>query len=384
MRTDLGQIWSAGVAACHPARVLPPHLPPAPEGRVILLGVGKAAGEMAAVAEAHFGDKACGIAVVPHGFEAKLERIALLHAGHPVPDSASVAAAEALLARAAEARPGDLVVALLSGGASALACLPGAGLSLADKQALTAALLRSGAPVHEINCVRRHVSRIKGGRLRADLTLAISDVTASRPEDIGSGPTVADPTSVADARAILARHRLDAPLSETPKSAPGAFRIVASAADAIAAAAAEARELGYRPVMLGECAGEARDLGREHARRALALPPGSALISGGELVVTVSGGGRGGPNLEYALAAGMEISRRPDIAGLAADSDGLDGTSGAAGAYFGFGPAEGAAAALAANDSASVADLFVTGPTGTNVNDLRIILIKGDKGDRYE
>jgi len=378
MRTDLGQIWSAGVAACHPARVLPPHLPPAPEGRVILLGVGKAAGEMAAVAEAHFGGKACGIAVVPHGFEAKLERIALLHAGHPIPDSASVAAAEALLARAAEARPGDLVLALLSGGASALACLPSEGLSLAEKQALTDTMLRSGAPVHEINCVRRHLSRIKGGRLAADLTLAICDVTGGRPEDIGSGPTVDDPTTVADAKAILERYGLDAPLVETPKSAPGAFRIVASAADALAAAAAEAKSLGYRPIVLGECAGEAREVGREHAERALALPPGSALISGGELIVTVLGDGRGGPNLEYALAAGMEISGRPDIAGLAADSDRLDGTSGAAGAYFGFAPAAGAAAALAANDSASVADLFVTGPTGTNVSDLRIILVNGD------
>jgi hydroxypyruvate reductase len=388
MRADLAQIWRAGVAACHPALVLPPHLPPAPAGRAILLGVGKAAAAMAAVAEAHYGARATGVAIVPHGVTATLERIALLHAGHPVPDEASVAAAERLLALAASAGPDDLVLVLLSGGASALACLPGEGLDLAAKQALTQALLRSGAPVDEINCVRRHLSRIKGGRLAAALTLAISDVASGAgPENIGSGPTVADPTSVEDARAVLHRYRIDAPArgwSETAKSVPGAFRIVASAADALAAAAAAARRLGYQPVLLGECGGEARDAGRRHAEAASALPPGSALISGGELTVTMTGKGRGGPNIEYALAAGIALEGRGDFAGLAADTDGLDGTSGAAGAWFGGAPIAGAAAALAANDGASLADLFVTGPTGTNVSDLRIILVEGDKGDSYE
>jgi glycerate 2-kinase len=374
MRAHLTQMFQAGIAACHPERVLPPHLPPAM--RATVLAIGKAAGAMAQVAEAHY-PNVTGIAVIPHGTDADLDRIELLYAGHPIPDEASVAAAKRLLGLAEAAGPGDLVLALLSGGASALACLPGEGLSLADKQALTAALLRSGASVGEINCVRRHVSRIKGGRLRATLTLAIADTVGGRPEDIGSGPTVADPTSVAEAQAILDRYGLSAPLTETAKRAEGEFRIIAGAADALAAAARAAERLGYRPVILGEAEGEAREIGRAHARLALESPPGTALISGGELTVTVTGDGRGGPNCEYALA----VSGHEGLVGLAADSDGLDGTSGAAGAFF-DGDAQGAAEALAANDSAAWfaarRKLFVTGPTGTNISDLRIILVKGD------
>jgi hydroxypyruvate reductase len=370
MKAHLTQMFQAGIAACHPQRVLPPHLPDAE--RPIVLALGKAAAAMAEVAETHYG-AVTGVAVVPHGTTAALQSIELLHAGHPIPDEMSIAAAERLLDLAERARPGDFVLALLSGGASALACAPVEGLTLAQKQAITRALLRSGAAVGEINCVRRHLSRIKGGRLRATLTLAISDTVGGRPEDIGSGPTVADPTTVAQARAILGRHGLAAPLTETAKRAEGEFRIVASAADAMAAAAREAGRLGYRPVILGEIEGEAREIGRAHARVARDSPPGTALISGGELTVTVTGNGRGGPNLEYALAA----AGHPGVVGLAADTDGLDGTSAAAGAFF-DGDAAGAAAALAANDSAAwfaARDaLFVTGPTGTNVNDLRIIL----------
>ncbi|MEA3029511.1 MAG: glycerate 2-kinase [Sphingomonadales bacterium] len=369
MRAHLIQMFQAGIAACHPRNVLPPHLPEVE--RPVVLAVGKAAGAMAKVAEARYPD-ARGVAIVPHGVAADLRRIALLHAGHPVPDEASLAAAERLLA---EANTDDFVLVLLSGGASALACAPAAaGLTLAGKQAITQALLRSGAPIAEINCVRRHLSRIKGGRLRATLTLAISDTIGDCPHDIGSGPTVADPTTVADARAILERHGLDAPLRETPKRVGGEFRIVARAADLLAAAAREAARLGYRPVILGEVEGEAREIGASHAGIARESAPGTALISGGELTVTVTGEGRGGPNLEYALAA----SGHDGISGLAADSDGLDGTSGAAGAFFGA-DAEGAAAALAANDGASWfaarGALFVSGATGTNVNDLRIILV---------
>ncbi|HYN45263.1 MAG TPA: DUF4147 domain-containing protein [Allosphingosinicella sp.] len=378
MRDHLTGMFQAGIDACLPKRVLPGHLPPLPKGRLIVLALGKAAAAMAKVAEAHYGYALKGAAVVPHGVTGDLERIELLHAGHPIPDEASVAAAERLLALAAEAGPGDFVLVLLSGGASSLACLPGEGLSLAEKRALTQGLLRSGAAVGEVNCVRRHLSRIKGGRLNAQLTLAISDVTGGAAEDIGSGPSVADPTTIADARAILDRHRLPSPAagwSETRKIASGGFRIVAGPADALAAAAGEAMKLGYKPVLLGEVGGEAREIGRGHAQIALGLAPGSALISGGELTVTVTGDGRGGPNLEYALAAGMALAGREDILGLAADTDGLDGTSGAAGAFFGGAPVAGAAAALAAHDSAASADLFVTGPTGTNVNDLRIILV---------
>lgn len=362
MRDHLIQMFQAGIAACHPKRVLAAHLPEPPAGRVLVLAIGKAAGEMAAVAEAHYGAKVAGAALVPHGTNARLERIALLHAGHPVPDEGSVAAAECLLALAADAGPDDLVLVLLCGGASALACLPADGLSLADKQVLTATLLRSGAPIGDINCVRRHVSRIKGGRLALAaapahlLTLAISDVTGP-PETIGSGPTVADPTTVMQAQAILDHYNLDAPLSEAPKQVEGDFRIVAGPADAMAAAAAEAERLDYRPILLGECAGEARQIGREHVRLAREAAPGSALISGGELTVTVTGTGRGGPNVEYALAAGLALEGRDDIQGLAADTDGLDGSSGAAGAFFSGMPIPGAAEALAANDGAACADL---------------------------
>ena len=371
MRDHLIRMFHAGIGACHPDAVLPRHLPA--ETPRIVLAIGKAAGAMARVAEARYPGIG-GLAVVPYGWNAALARIELLHADHPLPDESSVAAAERLLALAGAG--GALV--LLSGGASALACLPGAGLKLADKQAITAALLGAGAPIAELNCVRRHLSRIKGGRLPAALTLAISDVVGDRPEDIGSGPTVADPTSVTDAQAILDRYGLEAPLTETAKHVSGEFRLVASAAELLAAAAAEAARLGYRPVLLGQCTGEAHAVGRAHAEAAQALTPGSALISGGELTVTVTGPGKGGPNLEYALGAAAALADRPNIQGLAADSDGRDGTSGAAGAFFSGEDASGAAA-LAQNDSAAwfaaQDGLFSPGSTGTNVNDLRIILV---------
>lgn len=388
MRDHLVRMFQAGIVASHPRTVLPAHLPPAPEGRLILLALGKAAAEMAQVAEAHYGAKASGVAVVPYGVATTAKRIELLHAGHPIPDQSSVAAAERLIALAGQAGPDDLVLVLLSGGASALACLPAVGLTLADKQALTTALLRSGAPVGEINCIRRHVSRIKGGRLGLAvaparlLTLAISDVTGP-PEVIGSGPTLADPTTIEDAQAILDRYGLRAPLSETPKQVEGAFQVIAGAAEALAGAAAEAGRLGYRPILLGECIGEAWEVGRDHARMARDAAPGSALISGGELTVTVTGAGRGGPNLEYALGAAIELARIEAIGGLAGDTDGSDGDGGAAGAFFDGSTLarsdRAAADALAANDSggffAALDDLFVTGPTGTNVSDLRIILV---------
>ena len=373
MRDHLVNMFQAGIAACHPEAVLPPRLPPRAEGRLIVLALGKAAIAMARVAEAHYGGDVEGLAVAPHGTPGCLSGIETIHAGHPVPDEAGVRAAERLMVLAHSAGPSDLVLVLLSGGASSLACLPGDGLTLADKQAITTHLLRSGATISEINCVRRHMSGIKGGRLPADLTLAISDVVGDRPEDIGSGPTVADPTTCEDAQLILNRHGLATTLTETAKQVSGAFRIIASARDALASAAAEAERLGYRPVLLGECTGEARTIGQAHAAIARDLPPSSALISGGELTVTVTGNGRGGPNIEYALAASLALGGRDDIFGLAADTDGLDGTSGAAGAFIAA--RSDGAEALAANDAASVADLFVTGPTGTNVNDLRIILV---------
>ena len=393
MRRDLERIFRAGVEACLPERVLPPFLPEAPpDGRTLLFAVGKAAGTMAKVAESRLARQVIGCAVVPHGTGAGLERVELFHAGHPVPDEASVAAGEHLIALAQSADRGDLVLVLLSGGASALAALPGPGLTLGEKQGLVAALLRSGASIGEITCVRRHLSRIKGGRLALAaapaqiLTLALSDVVGNAPETIGSGPTIPDPSSMADAKAILARYGLEAPRrgwSESPDIPSTPFRIVADNRTAIRAATREAERLGYRVRSLGECEGEARDAGARHAEIALESPPGTLLLSGGELTVTVTGPGRGGPNHEYALAAAIRLAGRDDIAGLAADSDGVDGASLAAGAYFDGGSVarsqRDAAAALAGNDSAAffaaLDDQLVTGPTGTNVNDLRIILV---------
>lgn len=384
-REHLEAIWRAGMEACLPERVLVPHLPAAPPGRTILLALGKAAVPMARAVEARWPGPLSGLAVTPHGSIGALQRLEAMSAAHPVPDESSVAAAERLLELARAAGEDDLVLVLLSGGASSLACLPGAGLELAAKQALTRALLRSGAGVSEINCVRRHVSGFKGGRLALAsaparlVTLAISDVVGDSPADIGSGPTAADPSGVAEARAILARYRVAAPergWSETPAQVPGTWRLVANAATALEAAAAKARRLGYAARLL-ECVGEAREVGRDHAAFALAAGPGKALVSGGELTVAVRGGGRGGPNQEYALAAALALTGRSGICGLAADTDGIDGDGEAAGAFFGCG-APGGEAALEANDSgtwfAERGDLFITGPTGTNVSDLRIIL----------
>lgn len=388
-RDELEAIWRAGVEACLPERVLPPHLPKPPQGRTWVLAIGKAAVPMARVFETQWDGRIRGLAVHPHDAGGSLQRIDTMSAGHPVPDEASVVAARNLLALAGEATEQDLVLVLLSGGASSLACLPGHGLYLEEKQALTRALLRSGASIGEVNLVRRHLSRFKGGRLGAAaaparlVTLAISDVPGDLPHDIGSGPTVADPTGLEESRAVLQRYGIEAPRqgwSESLKDVAGEYRIVARGRDALDAAAAKASALGYAPHVI-EAVGEARDAGRAHAAIALGLPGRSALISGGEVSVTVTGSGTGGPNQEYALAAALELAGT-GLCGIAADSDGKDGTSDAAGAVFDGDTARrcgaGAAKALAANDShscfAEMGDLFETGPTGTNVSDLRIIL----------
>jgi hydroxypyruvate reductase len=388
-RSELEAIWRAGVEACLPERVLPPFLPDPPRGRTFVLALGKAAREMARIVERNWPGPIRGLAVHPHGEGQALERIDSMGAGHPVPDEASVVAAKNLLGLAGQANEDDLVLVLLSGGASSLACLPGEELYLEEKQALTAALLRSGAPIEEINLVRRHLSRFKGGRLgRAAaparlVTLAISDVAGDSPHDIGSGPSAADPTTIGEARIALARHGIESPRrgwSESVKQVAGDYRVVSSGRDATAAAAAKAEALGYEPI-LENASGEAREAGRGHAERVLDLPRRSALVSGGELTVTVTGPGRGGPNQEYALAAAIALTGHGGIEGLAADTDGLDGAGGTAGAFFdGTSLTRGrdGKAALAANDSGTffeaLGDAFTTGPTGTNVSDLRIIL----------
>jgi glycerate 2-kinase len=371
------------------------------------------------VAEAAYSGAAAerltGIAVARQGYGRPTQIIPVVEAGHPIPNAAGVEATERALALADSAGPDDLVLVLLSGGASANWIAPVEGLTLADKQAVTRALLRSGANIGEINAVRKHLSRIKGGRLayRAQrarvVTLAISDVPGDDPAVIGSGPTVPDPTTLADARAIVARYRLDLPEvvtralanpnNESPKPndpvfATTEFKLIARPADAFRAAEREARKLGYEPVLLGDrIEGEARDVAAEHAARALALQKQGrrvVILSGGELTVTIRGKGRGGPNQEYALALAMALDGAPGIAALAGDTDGTDGGAGSqddpAGAVIdqttlsrarsiGLDPAH----FLSDNDSTGffsrVGDLVDTGPTWTNVNDFRAIVV---------
>jgi hydroxypyruvate reductase len=418
----LRKIFDAAVAVAHPASCLPPALPGSPaEGRIIVLAAGKAAGAMAEVAETHyFGrgfppERLEGIAVTRHGYGRPARRIEVVEAGHPVPDAAGLDATERVLLLARSAKETDLVLVLLSGGASANWIAPAPGVSLDDKRALTRALLASGADIREINTVRKHLSRIKGGRLAAlaarakMLTLAISDVPGDDPSVIGSGPTVPDPSTLEDAETILRRRNVETPPSiaralrepanETPKPgaavfARGEYRIIARPADALAAAARAARGEGLIPIVLDDrVEGEAREVARDHARRALALADQgkrTLLLSGGELTVTLQGKGRGGPNQEYALALAIALDGAAHIAALAGDTDGTDGGVGRpddpAGAFvdgttLARARALGLDAArfLAENDSSGfferLGDLLAPGPTCTNVNDLRAILV---------
>jgi glycerate 2-kinase len=420
-RELLESLFQSAVGAAHPARCLPPSLPePPPRGRLIVLAAGKAGGSLTEVAERHYlaripADRLDGIAVTRHGYGRPTQHIKVVEAGHPVPDAAGLAGAERMLALADAAADRDLVLVLLSGGASANLIAPAAGITLEDKQATTRALLRSGANIGEINCVRKHLSRIKGGRLARRaypaklVTLAISDVPGDDPAVIGSGPTVPDPTTLEDARAIVRKFRLELPeavtlaladpRNESPKPGEPAFaqstyRIIARPADALDAAQARARQAGCDCVVLGDrLQGEAREVAAEHARlarEAAAAGRRVVILSGGELTVTLRGGGRGGPNQEYALALAIHLDGASGISALAADTDGTDGGRGLpddpAGAFIddttlrrarqaGLDPA----AFLADNDSTGffngIGDLFVPGPTFTNVTDFRAIVV---------
>ena len=420
-RELLESLFRAAVSAAHPARCLPPNLPdPPPQGRLVVLAAGKGAGSLTEVAEGHYlalmpESRLDGIAVTRHGYGRPTRHIPVVEAGHPVPDEAGLAGAERTLILADGAGERDLVLVLLSGGASANWIAPAAGITLAQKQATTRALLRSGANIGEINCVRKHLSRIKGGRLARRaypakvVTLAISDVPGDDPAVIGSGPTVPDPTTLEDARAIARRYRLELPATvtqaladpgnESPKPGDKVFsqntyRIIARPADALAAAEARARTAGYDCVVLGDrLQGEAREVAAEHARfarEAAANGRRVVILSGGELTVTLRGGGRGGPNQEYALALAIHLDGARGIAALAADTDGTDGGRGQpddpAGAFIddttlarakaaGLDPA----AFLADNDSTGffngIGDLFTPGPTFTNVTDFRAIVV---------
>ncbi len=421
-RPLLRAIFDAAVAAAHPDRILAAHLPPAPRGRIICLAAGKAAGALAYAAERHYLDesrldpaKLTGLATTRHGYGRPAQRIEIVEAGHPVPDEAGLKAASRTLELAKTATGDDLVLVLLSGGGSANWIAPAQGVSFAQKQAMNKSLLRSGAPIGEMNIVRKHLSRIKGGRLaRAAapariLTLAISDVPFDDPATIASGPTVPDTTTLADAREIVARYGIKAddaviaalndPANESCKPGDAAFansgfRIIARPQESLDAAVAVARDAGYEVIALGaDLEGEARDVAAAHAQIALkARAEGKklAILSGGELTVTVRGNGRGGPNQEYVLALASLFADTPDIEVLAGDTDGADGGAGhptdPAGAILDqltfakmrelkLDPK----AYLDNNDATAfftaTGDLLNTGPTLTNVNDIRIILV---------
>jgi hydroxypyruvate reductase len=407
-RELLRSLFDAAVAAAQPDACVPPHLPPPPAGRTIVLGAGKASAAMARAVEAAWPGRLDGLVVTRYGHGEPCARIEVVEAAHPVPDAAGEAAARRILALAEGATADDLVLFLASGGGSALLTLPAPGLTLDDKRAVNALLLACGATISEINCVRKHLSAIKGGRLAAAahpapvVALAISDVPGDDPAVIASGPTVPDPTTFDDALALLDRYRIDGPPAvvehlraageETPKAGDprlgGAqVHIVARPAAALDAAAEVARAAGYRVRVLGDAIeGEARDVARRQAERARSLAPGSVLLSGGEVTVTLTGGGRGGPNAEFALALAAELDGAADIWAMACDTDGIDGSEDNAGAVvapdtLARARARGldAAAVLADNDSyaffAALDDLVVTGPTRTNVNDFRAIVV---------
>ena len=425
-RAFLLSLYEAAVKSALPEICLGAHLPPQPAGRLVIFAIGKAAASMAAAAEAHYARHApeaaiSGLAITRYGHRRPTRHVEIVEASHPVPDAAGLAASERMLAMARTLGPDDLALVLLSGGGSALATLPVEGVSLEDKQALTRALLASGAPIANINCVRKHLSRIKGGRLAEAIapapivTLAISDVAGDDPSVIASGPTVPDPTTREDALNILDRFEIELPphirvalisAPESPKPGASAFRnaryeIVASGAVALRAAAERAEMQGCAVTNLGDrIEGEARDIAAAHARLALdarARGERRVILSGGETTITIedpSCAGRGGRNQEYALALGLTLQGASGISALAADTDGIDGGWGAsddpAGALLlpdtlaragalSLDPRE----ALRTHDSGGLferlGDLLRTGPSFTNVNDFRVILIEGEQ-----
>jgi len=419
-RAFLRGLFDAAIAAAAPAETLARFLPPPPKGRTIVVGAGKAAASMAAALEAAWPGPLEGLVVTRYGHRAPTRAIEVVEAAHPTPDAAGAAAAARILARVKGLSADDLVLCLISGGGSALLALPAPRLTLADKQAINRALLRSGAGIAEMNCVRKHLSAIKGGRLAAAAAparvvgLIVSDVPGDDPATIASGPTAPDPTTAADALAILRRYAIDAPAgvlahlesaaAETPKPGDPRFAkvsnvIVAAPRLSLAAAAAAARLAGVTPLDLGDAIeGEAREVGKAFAGIALSAARRGApargpcvLISGGETTVTVRGKGRGGRNAEFLLGLALALEGAAGIWALAGDTDGIDGSENNAGAIVAPDTLARAAALglnprarLDDNDAytlfAALGDLVVTGPTLTNVNDFRAILIEATEG----
>jgi hydroxypyruvate reductase len=414
-REFLTRLFRAAVAAADPDAALRAHLPARPKGRTVVIGAGKGAAQLAASFERQWDGPLSGVVVTRYGYGTRCERIGVLEAAHPVPDAAGLAATDALFSAVTGLTADDLVVALVCGGGSALLPAPPGAMTLEDEQALNRALLASGAPISVMNAVRKQMSRIKGGRLAAAchpapvVSLIVSDVPGDDPAQVASGPTVPDRVTRADARAMVAAWRIalpprvaawlagdtgTAPRPDDPVFAGHQVRVIASARLSLEAAAKTARAEGVGAAILSDAIeGEARDVGRLHAaiarevalrNRPFARPV--VILSGGETTVTLRGTGRGGRNSEFLLALALAADGVP-FAGLAADTDGIDGSQDNAGAFadgttaarlraMGMDPA----AALAANDAWGafdrLGDLFVTGPTGTNVNDFRAILLR--------
>jgi glycerate 2-kinase len=415
-RSFLCGLLDAAIAAANPDAIMAPHLPAPPPGRTIVLGAGKAAATMARAVERHMSGRVEGLVVTRYGHAVPCASVEVVEAAHPVPDAAGRAAARRILEYAKSAGADDLVLCLISGGASALLALPAEGLALEEKQAVNRALLASGADIAQMNAVRKHLSAIKGGRLAAAahpakvVSLLISDVPGDDPAVIGSGPTVPDPSTFADALAILRQYGIEPPVAvlehlraakdETPKRSDPRLAnaktiIVARPQASLEAAAARAQAAGITPVILGDALeGEAREVGKVLAGIALQVhrhgqPAASpcVLLSGGETTVTMRGSGRGGRNAEFLLALAIHLSGAPGISALAADTDGIDGSEDNAGAIalpdtLARAREKGldANAMLADNDAygffAGLGDLVITGPTLTNVNDFRAILIE--------
>jgi hydroxypyruvate reductase len=418
-------MFDAAIASAQPAVCVAPHLPAAPRGRMIVVGAGKASAAMARAVEDHWPGPLSGLVVTRYGYSVPCDRIEIVEAAHPVSDEAGLRGARRMLDLVQDLSADDLVLCLISGGGSALLPLPLPGLSLADEQELSRVLLKSGAPIAEMNCVRRHVSAIKGGRLAAAchparvLTLLISDVPGDRPLDIASGPTVGDPTTCADALNIVRRYGMALPPAvltllesgaakggpadagraesvkpDDPRLAGASVRVIAAPQMALEAAAAVARQAGVTPYILGDAIeGEAREVGKvmagialQAARRGQPFQPPCVLLSGGETTVTVRGSGRGGRNVEFLLALALALEGCAGLSALAGDTDGVDGQEEIAGAYVGPDTLERARALglkprdmLDNNDAHSLfmalGDSVLTGPTLTNVNDFRAVLV---------
>jgi hydroxypyruvate reductase len=405
----LKDLFSAAIAAADPALRVPPFLPKPPKGRIIVVGAGKASAAMALAVERHWQGDLSGLVITRYGHGAPCKKIEVVEAAHPVPDANGRDAALRMGALVKGLSEDDLVLCLISGGGSALLAAPAPGLTLEDKRSVNRQLLACGAPIAEMNCVRKHLSALKGGRLAAAafpaevISLIISDVPGDDPATVASGPTVPDPTTRADALAILRKYKFDLPAhvwvfleteaAETPKPGDPRFarvrtKMIAAPAQSLAAAAKVARDRGYRVIDLGDrIEGEAREVARAQAAKAMATEGPAVILSGGETTVTVKGKGRGGRNAEFALALAIALEGRPNISAIAGDTDGIDGSEDNAGALVradtlarararGFD----AQAFLADNDAYSffegLGDLIVTGPTRTNVNDFRAILVE--------